>query len=70
VDYIRSLQDVVKESQRRAKRLEEEVKRLGGDPKLVDQDESRRESMTNVEDEESWLDEALIGDDSPGMMMD
>jgi Helix-loop-helix DNA-binding domain len=70
VDYIRSLQDVVKESQRRAKRLEEEVKRLGGDPKSVDQDESRRESMTNLEDEESWLDEALIGDDSPGMMMD
>jgi len=70
VDYIRSLQDVVKESQRRARRLEEEVKRLGGDPKLVDQDESKRESMTNLEDEESWLDEALIGDDSPGMMMD
>jgi hypothetical protein len=46
------------------------VKRLGGDPKLVDQDESRRESMTNLEDEESWLDDALIGDDSPGMMMD
>ena len=70
VDYIRSLQDVVKESQRRARRLEEEVKRLGGDPKLVDHDESRRESMSNIEDEESWLDDALIGDDSPGMMMD
>jgi Helix-loop-helix DNA-binding domain len=69
VDYIRSLQDVVKESQRRARRLEEEVKRLGGDPKLVDQDESRRESMSHIEDEESWLDDALI-DDSPGMMMD
>ena len=73
VDYIRSLQDVVKESQRRAKRLEEEVKRLGGDPKLVDQEDSRRESVSNVEDEESsWLDDALVGasDESPGMMMD
>jgi hypothetical protein len=70
VDYIRSLQDVVKESQRRARRLEEEVKRLGGDPKLVDQDESRRESISQLEDEESWLDDAFIGDDSPGMMMD
>jgi hypothetical protein len=70
VDYIRSLQDVVKESQRRARRLEEEVKRLGGDPKSVDQDESRRESLSQLEDEESWLDDAFIGDDSPGMMMD
>lgn len=70
VDYIRSLQDVVKESQRRARRLEEEVKRLGGDPKLVDQDDLRRESVSQVEDEESWLDDAFIGDDSPGMMMD
>ena len=70
VDYIRSLQDVVKESQRRTRRLEEEVKRLGGDPKLVDHDESMRESLSNIEDEESWLDDALIGDDSPGMMMD
>jgi Helix-loop-helix DNA-binding domain len=70
VDYIRSLQDVVKESQRRARRLEEEVKRLGGDPKSVDQDESRRESMTNLEEEEGWLDDAFLNDDSPGMMMD
>ena len=79
VDYIRSLQDVVKDTQRRAKRLEEEVKRLGGDPKVVDQDEplgggvgSRRESsMSNVEeDDENWLDEALISEESPGMMMD
>src|SRR6266516_91342 len=69
VDYIRSLQDVVKESQRRARRLEEEVKRLGGDPTLVDQDESRTESVSNMEDEENWLDDALI-DDSPGVMMD
>jgi hypothetical protein len=70
VDYIRSLQDIVKESQRRARRLEEEVKRLGGDPKVADQDDSRRQSISNMEDEESWLDEALINDDSPGMMMD
>lgn len=71
VDYIRSLQDVVQESQRRAKRLEEEVKRLGGDPKVIDQEDVRRESMSNVEEEEdSWLDDALVGDDSPGMMMD
>src|SRR5271156_603764 len=72
VDYIRSLQDVVKDTQRRARRLEEEVKRLGGDPKLVDHDESRRESMSNIEEDEenNWLDDALIGDDSPGMMMD
>jgi Helix-loop-helix DNA-binding domain len=71
VDYIRSLQDIVKESQRRARRLEEEVKRLGGDPKVADQDDLRRESMSNLEDEESWLDEALINEeDSPGMMMD
>jgi hypothetical protein len=70
VDYIRSLQDVVKESQRRARRLEEEVKRLGGDPKLVDQEESRRESMSNVEDDQDWLDEAFATDDSPGMVMD
>jgi len=69
VDYIRSLQDVVKESQRRARRLEEEVKRLGGDPSLVDRDESRRESLSNMEDEENWLDDALI-EDSPGDMMD
>jgi Helix-loop-helix DNA-binding domain len=69
VDYIRSLQDVVRESQRRARRLEEEVKRLGGDPTMVDQDESRRESVSNMEDEENWLDDALI-DDSPGVMMD
>ena len=71
VDYIRSLQVVVRESQRRARRLEEEVKRLGGDPKVVDQQDSRRESMSNIEeDEESWLDDALINDDSPGMMTD
>jgi hypothetical protein len=73
VDYIRSLQDVVKESQRRARRLEEEVKRLGGDPKFVDETPpSRRESMSNIEeDDESWLDETYIGEeDSPGMMMD
>jgi hypothetical protein len=73
VDYIRSLQDVVKESQRRTRRLEEEVKRLGGDPKFADQDDFRRESMaSNVEDEESWLDDALnsADNDSPGMLMD
>lgn len=70
VDYIRSLQDVVKESQRRARRLEEEVKRLGGDPTLIDQEESRRESMvSHMEDEDSWLDEALM-EDSPGVMME
>lgn len=70
VDYIRSLQDVVKEAQRRQRRLEEEVKRLGGDPKFVDQDISRRESMSQIEDEENWLEDSLVGDDSPGMMMD
>lgn len=72
VDYIRSLQDVVKESQRRTRRLEEEVKRLGGDPKLVDENPpSRRESMSNIEeDDENWLDESYIGEDSPEMMMD
>ena len=70
VDYIRSLQDVVKEAQRRARRLEEEVKRLGGDPRFADEDVSRRESMSQVEDEENWLEDSLIGDDSPGMMMD
>jgi hypothetical protein len=75
VDYIRSLQDVVKDAQRRAKRLEEEVTRLGGDPKLVEQDEPlairrRESSMSNLEDDENWLDEALISEESPGMMMD
>jgi hypothetical protein len=68
VDYIRSLQDVVKDTQRRAKRLEEEVKRLGGDPSLIEQEESRRESIVSNMDDD-WLDEALI-EDSPGAMMD
>jgi hypothetical protein len=31
-------EEKLKDAQRRAKRLEEEVKRLGGDPKSVDQD--------------------------------
>jgi hypothetical protein len=72
VDYIRSLQDVVKESQRRTRRLEEEVKRLGGDPKFVDHDISSRASIVSnhLDDDESWLDDALISSDSPGMLMD
>ena len=72
VDYIRSLQDIVNEFQRRARRLEEEVKRLGGDPNMVDQDDSaaRRDDIRPfVEDEENWLDDALI-DDSPEPMVD
>jgi len=85
VDYIRTLQDACREQQRRTKVLEEELRKRGVDPRMLDADEldvggqnifgtagfGGLETINGEgEEDDQWLDDNYLGDDSPGMMMD